>query len=124
MTALRLAMSEYVDEVTAGVASARTEELRKRLRQIQHRNMRYFNFAVCMLAATFLVAMGVILFALSSRSAAAVAAVLGVSIIGMIRTMLSLWREKVATEMMIELSELDDVILGKVVAKLLRRMRR
>jgi len=42
----------------------------------------------------------------------------------MIRAMLSLWREKVATEMLIELSELDEAILKKVVAKLLGRMRR
>ena len=52
MTALRLALSEYVDEVTAGAASARTEELRRRLRRIQHRNLRYFNLAAGMLAAS------------------------------------------------------------------------
>ena len=125
MTALRLALSEYVDEVTAGAASARTEELRRRLRRIQHRNLRYFNLAAGMLAATFLAAMALVLFALSSRSATtAVASVFGISIIGMIRAMLSLWREKVATEMLIELSELDEAILKKVVAKLLGRMRR
>ena len=125
MTALRLALSEYVDEVTAGVASARTEELRRRLRRIQHRNLRYFNLAAGMLAATFLAAMALVLFALSSRATTiAVASVFGVSIIGMIRAMLLLWREKVATEMLIELSELDEVILKKVVAKLLSRMRR
>ena len=125
MTALRLALSEYVDEVTAGAASARTEELRERLRHIQHRNLRYFNFAVGMLALTFLAAMGSILLALSSTAAtAAVVSVFGISIIGMIRTMLSLWREKVATEMLIELSELDEAILKKVVAKLLGQMRK
>ena len=125
MTALRLALSEYVDEVTAGAASARTEELRRRLRQIQHRNQRYFNLAVGMLAVTFLAATGVILLALSSKATtAAIASGFGISIIGMIRVMLSLWREKVATEMLIELSELDEAILKKIVARLLGRMRK
>lgn len=78
-----------------------------------------------MLGLAFLTGMGLILFALSSRSAtAAVGAAFGISIIGMIRTMLSLWREKVATEMLIELSELDEAILRRVVAKLLGGMRR
>ena len=36
---------------------------------------------------------------------------------------LSLWREKVATEMLIELSELDETILKQVVARLLRRIK-
>ncbi len=125
MTALQRAMSEYVDEVTAGAASARTQELRDELRRIQRHNGRYFHLAVGMLAATFLAAMGLILFTLSNKSGTtAVASAFGISVIGMLRMMLSLWREKVATEMLIELSELDEAILRKVVARLIGRMKR
>jgi hypothetical protein len=51
------------------------------------------------------------------------ASVFGVSVVGMIRMMLSFWREKVATELIVELSELDDDVMRKVAAKLLARMR-
>lgn len=125
MTTLRSALADYVDGAFAGGAgSARTRALVKRLGEIQRRNTRYFSLAVAMLAVTFLASMGLILFGLSSRSSTmTVASVFGISVIGMIRMMLALWREKVATEMLVELSELDESLLRKVAAKLYARMK-
>ena len=129
MSALRLALSEYVDEVTAGASpppgsSGPTAGLQSRLRQIQSTNAIYFIAAAGMLAVTFLAAMGLIVSnAIGSSGSIAVASGFGISVVGMTRLMLALWREKVATAMLIELSELDDGVMKKVVAKLLRRMR-
>jgi hypothetical protein len=123
MTELQRAMSDFVDEVTAGAAS-RTEELRVRLREIQARNIRYFLLPILMLAVTFVIAIVLIVhYAAATAAAAAISSGFGISVIGMIRLMLSFWREKVATELVIELSELDDRVFRKVVATLLVRMR-
>jgi hypothetical protein len=117
------AMSEFVDEVTLGGAP-RSDALRRRLRQIQARNTRYFVVPLVMLAITFVVAIVLIVHVAAATTATtAIATGFGVSVIAMIRLMLSFWREKVATELMIELSELDDDVLRKVVAKLLARMK-
>lgn len=122
MTALNRAMSEYVNEVVGGSAP-RTEALRSQLRSIQRQNTRYFTLTVIMLAVMFLTAMVIVLSGSSRQAAIPVASILGVSVIGMVRMMLSLWREKVATELLIELSELDDRVLKQVVARLVRRIR-
>jgi hypothetical protein len=124
MTALRAALSDYVDEIFGGATSPRTQALVSRLGEIQQNNLRYFTLGVAMLAVTFAAAMGLIIFGLTNRSATiTVASVFGVSLVGMIRLMLALWREKVATEMLIALSELDEGLLQQVAAKLLTRMR-
>ena len=123
MNELRLAMSDYVDEVTLGPAS-RSEELRVRLRAIQAHNTRYFLLPIVMLAATFIIAIMLIIhYAAATTAATAISTAFGISVIGMIRLMLSFWREKVATELVIELSELDESVLRKVVARLLARMK-
>jgi hypothetical protein len=123
MTEIRHAMLDYVGEVLAG-AAPRSEEFRRRLREIQAHNTRYFAIPVVMLAAAFVVATALVV---RSASATAVTAVVssgfGISVISMIRLMLSFWRKKVATELMIELSELDDEVLRKVVAQLLTWMK-
>lgn len=122
MTALRIALSDYVNEVVAG-AAPRTAEFMARLRAINQRNAVYFTATAAMLAIAFVVATSLVVFGAAGRTTAiAVLSVFGISIIGMVRTMLSLWREKSAIELLIELSELDDDILRKVVAKLLRRL--
>jgi hypothetical protein len=121
MKELRRALSNYVDVVALG--SPRTEALRQRLREIHGQNTNYFRTPVLMLAVTFFVAMALIIYGAAGTSGAtAIAALFGISVIGMIRLMLSFWREKVATEIIIELSELDDDVLRKVAAKLLARM--
>ena len=123
MTSLASAMSDYVNEVVAGPAP-RTDDLRKRLREIQGQNTRYFLVPVIMLAATFIVAMGLIICGTGGMTATtAIASVFGISVVGMIRMMLGFWREKVATELIIELSELDEHAFRKVVARLLARMK-
>ncbi len=122
MTELRRAMFDYVGEVTLGGAP-RTDELRRRLREIQAHNTRYFAVPVVMLAAAFVVAIALIVhYAAAGAATAAISSGFGISVVAMIRLMLSFWREKVATELMIELSELDEDVLRKVVARLLTRM--
>jgi hypothetical protein len=111
-----------VNEVTLGPAP-RTEELRARLREIQARNTRYFALPVVMLAALFVVSLALSIHYASTATVTAVSAGFGISVVAMIRLMLSFWREKVATELMIELSELDEGVLRKVVARLLRSMK-
>ena len=122
MTELRQAMSDYVNEVTLGPAP-RTDELRRRLREIQAHNARYFALPVMMLAALFVVALALSIHYASAATNTAASTGFGISVVAMIRLMLSFWREKVATELMIELSELDEDVLRKVVARLLRSMR-
>jgi protein-S-isoprenylcysteine O-methyltransferase Ste14 len=123
MNALRQAMHDYVNEVTLGPAP-RTDELRRRLREIHAHNTRYFALPVVMLAALFTVALVLsIRHASATTSTAAIAIGFGILVIAMIRLMLSFWREKLATELMIELSELDEDALRKVVARLLKRMK-
>jgi len=123
MSALRNLLSEYVDEVVAG-SSPRTAELRTRLSQIRDRNAGYFILVVVMLVIVFLVAIALVVFSTEGRTGVIVVlSVFGISLIGMVRLMLALWREKLAIELLIELSELDDNILKKVVAKLLRQLK-
>jgi hypothetical protein len=122
MVALKRALSDYVDEVVAG-GSPRTEALRRQLRTVQRHNARYFSLVVLMLAAMFVTGMGVVVSGASQQATIPVAAVLGISVLGMVKMMLALWREKVATELLIELSELDDGVLRQVVARLLERLR-
>jgi hypothetical protein len=123
MDELRHAMHDYVNEVTLG-AAPRTDELRRRLREIQAHNTRYFVLPVAMLAALFVAALVLsVHHASAATTTAAISTGFGISVVVMIRWMLSFWREKVATELMIELSELDEGTLRKVVARLLKRMK-
>jgi hypothetical protein len=123
VTALRDALSDYIDEVTLG-AAPRTAEFMHRLREINQRNAVYFTATAAMLAIAFIVATSLVVFSAAGRTTAiAVLSVFGISIIGMVRAMLALWREKSAIELLVELAELDDDILHKVAAKLLRRLR-
>jgi hypothetical protein len=123
MTSFERALRDYVDAVTLGPCP-RTEVLRERLRDIQRRNARYFVIPVVMLGASFLVAMKLILYSAGGTApTVGIASLFGVSVVGMIRLMLSFWREKVATELLIELSEIDEAALRKLVARLLARMK-
>ena len=123
MSSFERALREYVDVVTLG-PGPRTDVLRRRLRDIQRQNARYFVIPVVMLGASFAVAMKLIVYsATGTAPAVGIASLFGVSVVGMIRLMLSFWREKVATELLIELSEIDEAALRKLVAKLLTRMK-
>ena len=122
MSALNDLASDYVNEVALG--PARSDVFRQSLKEIQTRNTSYFIAAVVMLGLTFLVATGLIIFGATGQTTAVViASVFGITVVGMIRMMLSFWREKVSTELLIELSELDDSVLKKVVARLLTRLK-
>jgi hypothetical protein len=121
--ALQQALEGYVNVITMG-ATSRTDALRERLREIHQQNKGYFLAPVLMLAATFVVAMGLIIYgATGTNRAVVIASAFGISVISMIRLMLSFWREKVATELLVELSELDDDVLKKMSAKLLAKMK-
>lgn len=122
MTALKRALKGYVDEVVAG-ESSRTDALRTQLQAIQQRNARYFNLAVVLLVLISLTTTATMASDALRRTAIPVGAALVISAVGMVRVMLGLWREKVATEMLIALSELDDGVLRQIVATLLRRIR-
>jgi hypothetical protein len=123
MIALKRVLKGYVDEVVAGGDSPRTEALRAQLNSIQQRNARYFNLAVVMLVTISLTTIAIMASDALHRTALPVGTALVITAIGMVRIMLSLWREKVATEMLIALSELDDGVLKQIVARLLRRLR-
>src|SRR4051812_22671544 len=105
MTALKRALTGYVNEVVGG-QSTRTDVLRNQLRAIQRRNALYFNAAVAMLVVMFLTAMGIAVSGALQQATIPIASILGISAVGMVKLMLTLWREKVATEMLVELSEL------------------
>ena len=122
MSRLRDALYDYVGEIVGG-SPAITQEMRARLTAIQHRNAIYLRFAAAMLLALFLVMSGVVVLTAIGKAHVAVLSLCGISVVGIARVMLALWREKLATEMLIELSELDDDILRKVVARLLRCLR-
>jgi hypothetical protein len=122
MTRLYQALHDYVDEVTLGPAP-RSDELRRRLREIQAHNTRYFALPVALLVALFIAALALSVHYASAATVTAVSSGLAISVVAIVRLLRGFWREKVATELMIELSELDDDVLRKVVARLLRWMR-
>ena len=117
------ALGDYVDTVTLG-ASNKKALLREALDRIRTRNEAYFSVCVGFVVVMFVTAISLIV--LHSRQTAAwtaTSAVFGISLAGMVRMMLGFWREKVATDMLLELSGLDDAILKDVSRVLLRRLR-
>src|SRR5262249_50260779 len=122
MVALKRALQGYVDEVFAG-GSPRSEALFVQLHAIQRRNAGYFKLAVIMLVLISLSITAILASDAIHQTAVPVGAALVVSGVGTVRVLFGLWREKVATEMLIAMSELDESVLKQVAAALLRRLR-
>lgn len=122
MKMLKRTLRDYVNQVVGGAASS-TEDLRNDLRQILGRNSLYINVATAMLAVVFVASLGMAVSQTLRAAPLPTASLLLVSAIGAARTVLNLWREKIAIEMLIAISDLDEATLRKVSARLLRDMK-
>lgn len=90
-------------DVTAGGSKA-VEELSVRLQGLVEKNNRYFWICVALLVVVLLASLGfVILFRDQPAAIAGVFAALGATAYGGVWQMVRLWREKVATDVIIDL---------------------
>jgi hypothetical protein len=122
---LEQALSEFVEVVPlGGVAAARREALLAAVRSAKERNERFFMATAVGLALMFLVALGLIISHAGGVGARAMTSgIFGISAIGMVKTMLGFWREKVATDLLLDLAAADDAILKEVSKAMLLRLR-
>src|SRR4051812_35592439 len=91
--------------VTLG-PSTKMEGLAGRLRELSRRNEKYFRTCVAILVIVLLASLGfVILFRNQPAVIAGIFTAMGASAYGGARQMVKLWREKVATDVAIELVE-------------------
>ncbi|WP_394820642.1 hypothetical protein [Pendulispora albinea] len=116
------ALDDYVNTVTLGPANKKAA-LRESLDRVRKRNEVYFVLCAGFVVVMFVVAMVLIVRHAGEGSVwAATSVVFGASLAGMVRMMLGFWREKVTTDMLLELSVLDDAILKEVSRTLLERL--
>jgi hypothetical protein len=95
----------YTKDVTLGGSGA-VKQLAAKLRDLSRKNDRYFWVCVALLIIVLLASLGfVILFRDQPSVIAGVFAVLGASAYGGVWKMVQLWREKVATDVAIEVVE-------------------
>jgi hypothetical protein len=122
---LQQALSDFVEVVPlGGVAEARRAALLNAVKLAKERNERFFIVTVVGLALMFVVALGLVIFHAGSPGfQAATSGVFGISAIGMVKTMLGFWREKVATDLLLDLAAADDAILKEVSKAMLARLR-
>lgn len=121
---LRKALEDYVDTVTLG-ASNKKIQLREALERVRARNERYFVASAAFLVVMFVAAIAIIVsHATDTKTWTLTSAVFGMSLAGMARMMLGLWREKVTIDLLIELAGHDDAVLRDVSRALLRTLPR
>jgi hypothetical protein len=86
--------------------SSKMEGLARRLRELSQRNEKYFRACIAILVVVLLASLGfVILFRNQPAVIAGIFTAMGASAYGGVRQMVKLWREKVATDVAIELVE-------------------
>ncbi|AUX41095.1 uncharacterized protein SOCE26_025000 [Sorangium cellulosum] len=127
MKRLRSVLALYVEPIHLGDAERApldVERLREQLRQVGRTSEAYFAVCVVMLMVLFVAALWAALRATEGTGFVKEAfAGLGVSMFGLIRAMLGLWREKVATDVLLTLAaSLDSDTLRSVIAVLLKRL--
>src|SRR5512140_3758185 len=127
MKKLRSVLSRYVDSIQLGEgdrAPLDVERLREQLRHISRANEHYFGACVVMVMTVFIAALWVALRYADHDGAVKLAfAALGASMIGMLRVMVGLWREKVATDVLLALAgSLEGDHLRSIIAVPLKRL--
>jgi hypothetical protein len=121
MDSIQETLREFVTSSTALGPSKGRKHMLERLRKINAANARYFNMAAVMLVAAFVVALYIIYRHGGDKVAGeAVVGTFGATTTGMTWMMLRFWREKVRTEMLIELGDLDPGILREVALRFLK----
>ncbi len=123
MNTLDDVLNEFKPTVDLGGAKSPSDKLLKRLRDVNAANSKYFIICVAMVVAMFVAALSLIFLRMSdSTTATLVAGAFGLSVAGMVRMMLRLWREKVATDLLLELSN-DPAVLRSVIDTLATRLK-
>lgn len=129
MSKLKAALLPYltVEKGELGKRQARTfdrDKLAGKLREIVARNNAVFGFCVAMVIIPFVVQLWVALaYASEPQLVKAIGGAFGISAAGLIFQMIKLWREKVATELLLELlPTLDTAVFKTVIAVLVRRL--
>lgn len=127
MKRLRAVLASFVDSIHLGdpaPAPLEIDRLREQLRRVSRANEHYFGVCVVMLMVMFVGALWVTLRYTSDAGAVKIAfAAFGVMMIGMMRVMLGLWREKVATDVLLALAgSLEGDHLRSIIAVLLKRL--
>ena len=104
MQTLRAVIRPYTEDVKLGSRSM--QQLAGRLRDLNRKNDKYYWFCVALLIVVLLASLGfVIVLRNQPGGITAVFAAMGASSYGGVRQMVKLWREKVATDVAIEVVE-------------------
>lgn len=106
-------------------STADRDELSGRLRQIAARNNVTFVLCVAMVLVLFAIQLWVALYSVSQpQFVKFVGGAFGISAAGLVFQMVKLWREKVTTELLLELlPNLDASVFRTVISVLMRRLR-
>jgi hypothetical protein len=128
MKKLRAVLSPYVDSVQLGDPERDpidVERLREQLQRVSRESANYFGVCVVMVMVIFLATLGAALrYAGQANLVTLAFAVLGATMIGMLRVMVGLWREKVATDVLLALAgSLEGDHLRSILAVFLKRLR-
>lgn len=127
MKKLRALLSRYVEPIQLGDAAPRplpVDKIQAELQEVSRTSETYFGACVVMTMAAFLVALWATLhYAMSPETVKLTFGGLGAYLIVIVRTMKGLWREKVATDMVVALAaSLDRDTLASIIAVLLKRL--
>lgn len=127
MKRLKNILSDLAEAVELGSTAPKPLDVARAeasLRQVARADERYFALCCVMIVVLFAASIWIVLTHLDEPSAIKVVfAALGVTSAGLIRMMSGLWREKVATDMLIALvATMDDRTLKSIIAVLLRRL--
>lgn len=127
MKRLRSVLAPYSKEISLGGSGPNAmsvEQLKLELREVSRSNEHYFAICVVMILVLFLASLWVIMRFLGRPDVVTTAfAALGISTAGLLRAMIRLWREKVATDMLLALAgALTKDALKSVIAVLLKRL--
>jgi hypothetical protein len=128
MKRLRAVLMSHAQGIQLGESAPHplaVERLSEELRSVGRANEHYFALCVVMILALFLAALWVIIrYAATPDAVRGAFVCFGLSVAALIRVMIGLWREKVATELAVALvGALDQETTRSIIEVLLKRLR-
>lgn len=128
MKRLRATLGAYAEPIQLGEGTPPSvipvDKLRKELQAVIRTNTNYFLVCVAMTLGLYIAALWVVFDNLDDKGTLQIAfAMFGLSLAGMVRMMIGLWREKVATETLLTfVGAVDDKFLKSIIEVFLRQM--
>ena len=132
MSQLKSVLSAYAQANLANLGGARPkssaidlEKLTPQLQQVVQRNNKFFILCVAMILVLFVANITIVLLHHDNlKLVVATSGIFGISAAGLIALMAKLWREKVATELVLGLlPALEPAVFKTVITTLIRRLR-